>query len=161
MASFSFLGLSVTTCDGPFPVFTPSLFFHILLPPIILDSAFTLYDRDFLSNIGTILTYAIFGTLFNTFSVGLSLYGVESVAGPILVCEGDNIPCRADSGAGGCPGNYTQHNLTLTETLIFSSLISAVDPVAVLGRSLLCCLVKWISAHFLIFSDFRGDPCEH
>ena len=158
MASFSFLGLSVTTCDGPFPVFTPSLFFHILLPPIILDSAFTLYDRDFLSNIGTILTYAIFGTLFNTFSVGLSLYGVESVAGPILVCEGDNIPCRADSGAGGCPGNYTQHNLTLTETLIFSSLISAVDPVAVLGRSLVC-LVKWIPSHFLqflaIFEEIR------
>ena len=33
------------------PTFTAELFFNVLLPPIILDAAFTLYDRDFLSNL--------------------------------------------------------------------------------------------------------------
>ena len=31
--------------DHPFPKFTAELFFHFLLPPIILDSALALYDQ--------------------------------------------------------------------------------------------------------------------
>ena len=60
--------------NDPLPRFTSFLFFNVLLPPIVLDSAYSLYDRDFLDNLGSVLVYAIIGTLFNIFSVGFSLY---------------------------------------------------------------------------------------
>ncbi|KAI9561927.1 hypothetical protein GHT06_012889 [Daphnia sinensis] len=53
-----------------FPTFTPKLFFLILLPPIILESSYSLYDRAFADNIGTVLFYAVIGTIFNTFVIG-------------------------------------------------------------------------------------------
>ena len=101
----------------PFPQFTAELFFEILLPPIILDSALALYDEAFFDNFVSIMIFAIFGTLLNTFSIGYSLYGLS---------------------AGGVLGEFTTDNgtlahLTATECLMFSSLISAVDPVAVLA----------------------------
>ena len=58
----------------PFPKFTSSFFFDVLLPPLVLDSAYSLYDRDFLDNIGSILIFAVFGTLFNVFAIGYGLY---------------------------------------------------------------------------------------
>jgi NhaP-type Na+/H+ or K+/H+ antiporter len=42
-----------------FPEFGPELFFHWLLPPIILEAAYSLYHRAFLQNIGTILLFAV------------------------------------------------------------------------------------------------------
>lgn len=57
-----------------FPEFTSSLFFNILLPPIILDSAYSLYDRDFVHNLAAIVQLAVFGTLFNVFATGVGLY---------------------------------------------------------------------------------------
>ena len=58
----------------------------------------------------SILTFAVIGTVFNTFAVGFSLYGLSSAGVFSDVVD-----------------------LSATECLIFSSLISAVDPVAVLG----------------------------
>ena len=63
--------------DHPFQHFTAFLFFNILLPPIILDSAYSLHNRDFLDNIGSIMSFAIIGTLFNVFTVAYSLYFVN------------------------------------------------------------------------------------
>lgn len=94
-----------------FPQFTSTLFFNVLLPPIILDSAYTLYDRDFLANLGSVILFAVAGTLFNVFVIGYGLYGLASM---------------------GWMGTFSRH-LDSTEALIFSSLISAVDPVAVLA----------------------------
>ena len=82
------------------------------LPPKILtpqDSAYTLYDRDFLSNLGSVLLFAVVGTLFNTFVIGYGLYGAATL------------------GLMGSFPNGTE--LNSIESLIFSSLISAVDPV--------------------------------
>ena len=78
------------------------MFFH-------QDSAYTLYDRDFLSNLGSVLLFAVVGTLFNVFLIGYGLYYAASF------------------GLMGSFGNETQ--LNSIEALIFSSLISAVDPV--------------------------------
>ena len=39
--------------------FTPELFFHFLLPPIILEAAYSLYNKAFFDNIWTILLYAV------------------------------------------------------------------------------------------------------
>ena len=92
------------------PRFSSDVFFFLLLPPIILESAYSLHDRIFFTNLGTILLYAIAGTLINIFTIGPSLF---------------LIGLTGLFGAG--------INLTLIECLIFSTLISAVDPVAVLA----------------------------
>ena len=68
-----------------------------------------MYDRDFLSNLGSVLLFAVVGTLFNVFLVGYGLYYAASF------------------GLMGSFVNGTE--LNSVEALIFSSLISAVDPV--------------------------------
>ena len=68
-----------TNSSHPFPHFTAFLFFNILLPPIILDAAYSLHNRDFLDNIGSIMVFAIIGTLFNVFIVAYSLYFVNYI----------------------------------------------------------------------------------
>ncbi|KAG0726644.1 Sodium/hydrogen exchanger 2 [Chionoecetes opilio] len=75
---------------------------------IVLDAAYSLHDRAFFDNLGTVLVYAVIGTLINMAAIGPTLYGLNMI------------------GAMG-PMNFT-----FTEGLVFSSLISAVDPVAVL-----------------------------
>ena len=35
------------------------LFFHFLLPPIILEAAYSLYNKAFFDNLGSILLYAV------------------------------------------------------------------------------------------------------
>ncbi|KAF4527107.1 hypothetical protein B566_EDAN013741, partial [Ephemera danica] len=87
---------------------------------VILESAYSLYDRAFADNLYTILLYAVVGTLFNTFAIGALL---------LLV---------AQLGIMGSMSSYTAlesggYSLTLLDALVFSSLISAVDPVAVLA----------------------------
>ena len=99
------------THSNNFPQFTASLFFNVLLPPIILDSAFALYDRDFLDNFASILLYAVVGTLFNVFAIGGMLYLIYNI---------------------GAMGSFP-YPLDAISCLTFSSLISAVDPVAVLA----------------------------
>ncbi|XP_040565706.1 sodium/hydrogen exchanger 1 [Lepeophtheirus salmonis] len=94
----------------PFPTFTSDLFFNVLLPPVILDAAYSLYDREFVSNLGSVMIFAIIGTLFNIFIVGGLLRGIFMV---------------------GLMGRTQE--LSLLECLTFASLISAVDPVAVLA----------------------------
>ncbi|XP_071744820.1 LOW QUALITY PROTEIN: Na(+)/H(+) exchanger beta-like [Lepeophtheirus salmonis] len=101
---------SIFTEAHPFPKFTSNLFFNVLLPPVILDSAFSLYDRDFISNLGPVLLFAIIGTLVNIFVIGFILSALF---------------------VGGLMGDATF--LSPFECLIFSSLIAAVDPVAVLA----------------------------
>ena len=77
--SGGFIYYGVNSAVHPFPRFTSALFFNYLLPPIILDSAYSLYDRDFLYNIGSIITFAVIGTLFNVFTVGFGLYFINYV----------------------------------------------------------------------------------
>ncbi|XP_074647009.1 sodium/hydrogen exchanger 3-like isoform X2 [Tubulanus polymorphus] len=92
-------------------VLNSSTFFLFLLPPIVLDAGYFMPNRAFFDNIGTILLYAVIGTLFNTFAVGLSLYALTA---------------HGLDWMGGL-------QLDLMHCLLFSSLISAVDPVAVLA----------------------------
>ena len=84
--------------------FTSTLFFNILLPPIILDSAYNLYDRDFLSNLTNIVQFAVIGTLFNVFSIGYLLrafytsgimgdFKIENEAGELVNQDLSMIQC--------------------------------------------------------------------
>ncbi|XP_069724230.1 sodium/hydrogen exchanger 5 isoform X4 [Phaenicophaeus curvirostris] len=88
----------------------PNMFFLFLLPPIVLDSGYFMPSRLFFNNIGAILTYAVVGTLWNSFATGAALWGLHQAR---LMDPG------VEAG--------------LMDFLLFGSLISAVDPVAVLA----------------------------
>ncbi|XP_035738567.1 sodium/hydrogen exchanger 3-like isoform X5 [Vespa mandarinia] len=87
---------------------TPDTFFLYMLPPIILDAGYFMPNRLFFDHLGTILLFAVVGTIFNTLSIGASLW----VAGKLNIF--------------GC-------ETPLLDMFLFSALISAVDPVAVLA----------------------------
>ncbi|XP_035867885.1 sodium/hydrogen exchanger 5 isoform X3 [Phyllostomus discolor] len=88
----------------------PGTFFLFLLPPIVLDSGYFMPSRLFFDNLGAILTYAVVGTLWNTFTTGAALWGLQ---------QAGLMAPRVQAG--------------LLDFLLFGSLISAVDPVAVLA----------------------------
>jgi len=103
-----------------FPEFTPELFFYILLPPIILESAYSLHNKVFIDNILTILLFAVVGTILNFLLIG-----------GLLILGQDLYSYLPDSWTNGTSSNVTE--TTDVQILLFSSLISAVDPVAVLA----------------------------
>lgn len=95
---------------GETPPFLQSeVFFLFLLPPIILDAGYFLPLRQFTENLGTILIFAVVGTLWNAFFLGGLMYAVCLVGGEQI------------------------NNIGLLANLLFGSIISAVDPVAVLA----------------------------
>ncbi|KFM62766.1 Sodium/hydrogen exchanger 3, partial [Stegodyphus mimosarum] len=79
-----------------------------MLPPIVLDAGYFMPNRPFFDNLVTILMFAVVGTVFNAMSVGLSLWAV------------------------GLTGLYGVE-MPLLDTLLFSSIACAVDPIAVLA----------------------------
>ncbi|XP_051811265.1 Na(+)/H(+) exchanger beta-like [Acanthochromis polyacanthus] len=91
------------------PVLDSKLFFLYLLPPIILDAGYFLPIRPFTENLGTILVFAVLGTLWNVFFIGGTMFAVCQIEG---------------AGLG---------DVNLLSCLLFGSIISAVDPVAVLA----------------------------
>ncbi|KAI4886918.1 hypothetical protein NFI96_030434 [Prochilodus magdalenae] len=91
------------------PVLSAEAFFLYLLPPIVLDAGYFLPGHLFFENLGTIMWYAVLGTLWNVLGIGLSLYGL----------------CQL--------GGWGLEEVSLLHFLLFGSLIAAVDPVAVLS----------------------------
>ncbi|XP_050563882.1 sodium/hydrogen exchanger 3 isoform X6 [Spodoptera frugiperda] len=87
---------------------TPDTFFLYMLPPIILDAGYFMPNRLFFDHLGTILLFAVVGTVFNTLTIGASLWAC------------------GQTGMFGC-------TTPLLDMLLFAALISAVDPVAVLA----------------------------
>lgn len=91
------------------PILRSEIFFLFLLPPIILDAGYFLPLRQFTENLGTILIFAVVGTLWNAFFLGGLMYAVCQIGGSGL------------------------NHIGLLANLLFGSIISAVDPVAVLA----------------------------
>ncbi|XP_061679342.1 sodium/hydrogen exchanger 1b isoform X2 [Syngnathoides biaculeatus] len=91
------------------PALDAELFFLYLLPPIILDAGYFLPVRPFAENLGAILAFAVAGTLWNAFVVGGGVYAACRLEGERLA-DVDPLSC-----------------------LLFGSIVSAVDPVAVLA----------------------------
>ncbi|GMR63056.1 hypothetical protein PMAYCL1PPCAC_33251 [Pristionchus mayeri] len=83
----------------------PSWFFYYLLPVIVFEAGFCMKNKDFFSNLGTILLFAVAGTILNV---------------AMLV-----------SGLWIFHDTY-ESTLNLAEIILFSVIICAVDPVAVL-----------------------------
>jgi len=86
---------------------SPTTFFLILLPWIILNAGYNLPRRTFFDNIGVIVLFAIVGTVWNTFVVGLIIWGFSKIG--VLV------------------------QLVPLHMLVFASSLAATDPVAVLA----------------------------
>ena len=91
-----------------YQTFKHTLFFNLLLPPIILNSGYELKQNNFFRNFGSILTFAFIGTFISAVGLGVLVYiwsflGLESL------------------------------QLSLLECLIFGSTLSATDPVTILA----------------------------
>ncbi|KAM5180898.1 sodium/hydrogen exchanger 4-like [Mantella aurantiaca] len=91
------------------PAMRTDIYFLYLLPPIVLEGGYFLPTRPFFENIGTIIWWSVMGTLINAFGIGLSLYAI----------------CQIEA--------FALTDVNLLQNLLFGSLISAVDPVAVLA----------------------------
>ncbi|KAM9274707.1 sodium/hydrogen exchanger 9 [Cariama cristata] len=93
--------------------FDPSIFFNILLPPIIFHAGYSLKKRHFFRNLGSILTYAFLGTAISCIIIGLIMYGFVKAMVHI--------------------GQLKGWEFHFTDFLFFGSLMSATDPVTVLA----------------------------
>ena len=58
-----------TNSAGVSPL-TPTTFFFYMLPPIILDAGYFMPNRLFFDHLGTILLFAVIGTIWNTVTIG-------------------------------------------------------------------------------------------
>ena len=92
-------------------VLAAEVFFIYLLPPIILEAGYFMPNRPFFNNIGTILLFAIFNTIFNVLLTGLTLWAFSFTS-----LYGEN-----------------SDKFEALSLFVFASLISAVDPVSVLA----------------------------
>ncbi|KAH0579999.1 hypothetical protein H2248_002817 [Termitomyces sp. 'cryptogamus'] len=107
-----FVGLIVRLAPGTMIrdmlTFRHTLFFNLLLPPIILNSGYELKQENFFRNFGSILIFAFLGTFISAVGVGVLVWiwaslGLESL------------------------------ELSLIECLTFGSTLSATDPVTILA----------------------------
>nr|XP_014429526.1 sodium/hydrogen exchanger 9 isoform X2 [Pelodiscus sinensis]XP_014429527.1 sodium/hydrogen exchanger 9 isoform X1 [Pelodiscus sinensis] len=93
--------------------FDPSIFFNVLLPPIIFHAGYSLKKRHFFRNLGSVLTYAFLGTAISCFIIGLIMYGFVKAMLHVGQLKGEDFH--------------------FTDCLFFGSLMSATDPVTVLA----------------------------
>eukprot|EP00736_Rhodelphis_marinus_P005138 Rmarinus@m.2001 len=109
-------------------VFSSGFFTLVLLPPIILNSAFSMKKRNFFSNATPILTFTLFGTVLSALLFAVCIYMATML--PIWI-NGNTLNWR--------------------ECLIFGALIAPVDPVATLA------IMKHANADPFLFSVTFGE----
>ncbi|XP_028288236.1 sodium/hydrogen exchanger 9-like [Parambassis ranga] len=111
--------------------FDPEVLFNLFLPPIIFHGAYTLNQKRFTGNLGSILTYAFMGTIISCVCIGVSIYGFTRLI--VLL------------------GQAADGEFVLTDCLLFGAIMSATDPVSVLG--LLTELRVDLDLHTLLFGE--------
>jgi len=99
-------------------IFNPDTFFLLLLPLIIIDAGYFLPVKSIVENCGGVMMFAFIGTLFNIICLSLITYGYG------LYSEKLNLP--------NLQAEYYKE-LTILRSFMFGSVISAVDPVAVVA----------------------------
>eukprot|EP01064_Diplonema_japonicum_P028708 TRINITY_DN4471_c3_g3_i1.p1 TRINITY_DN4471_c3_g3~~TRINITY_DN4471_c3_g3_i1.p1 ORF type:complete len:688 (+),score=77.30 TRINITY_DN4471_c3_g3_i1:38-2065(+) len=91
--------------------FDEEIFSLFILPPIIFEAGFTLEHKGVMKNLGTILLYAVFGTLISSLIIGVLVYFISQLVFPELA----------------------DHPGAPFISMAFGALLSAVDPVAVIA----------------------------
>ncbi|XP_053198383.1 sodium/hydrogen exchanger 9-like [Scomber japonicus] len=111
--------------------FDPEVLFNLFLPPIIFHGAYTLNQKRFIGNLGSIFTFAFFGTIITFMTIGACIYGFTR----LMVLW----------------GHAADGDFLLTDCLMFGAIISTTDPVSVLG--LLSDLRVDLDLHALLFGE--------
>ena len=107
--------------------FDEEIFMYLLLPPIIFEAALSVNKREFRRRRGAIMVFAVFGTLLSSFVTGAATYYAS-------IYFGDK-------------------SLSVLDSLVFGTLISSIDPVAILSvlTSLKMCETDTI--YILVFGE--------
>ncbi|CAD5233422.1 unnamed protein product [Bursaphelenchus xylophilus] len=87
-------------------VFSPEIFFNVLLPPVIFNAGYSLKKRHFFRNIGSILSFVFIGCTLSSIFTSLIMFMFSWVF---------------------------RLGFTFIELLFFGAVISATDPVTVLA----------------------------
>ena len=87
--------------------FDEEIFMYLLLPPIIFEAALTVDKQEFRRRRGSIMVFAVFGTLLSSFITGATVYYSAK--------------------------HFGDEHLSILDSLVFGSLISSIDPVAILS----------------------------
>ncbi|XP_068575532.1 sodium/hydrogen exchanger 2-like [Cebidichthys violaceus] len=95
--------------EEPPAVLNSNVFFLYMLPLIVLDNGYFMPTRPFFENAGTVLWFAVVGTLWNSVGIGISLFAI----------------CQFEV--------FGVQDINLQENLLFASIIATVDPVAALN----------------------------
>ncbi|KAF7667343.1 hypothetical protein LDENG_00065280 [Lucifuga dentata] len=88
--------------------FDPEVLFNLFLPPIIFHGAYTLKQKRFIDNVGSILTFAFLGTIITCVIIGACVYGFTRLM--VLL------------------GQTADGDFFLTDCLLFGAIMSATDP---------------------------------
>lgn len=108
-----FVGLIINSIDSLSPPkFSPTAFLYGLLPPIVFAAGFSMKKRAFFQNFGSIVTFAVVGTVISTL--------IFSGCTILLMMIG-----FVDEGKLGSDPKI--------KIFLYGSLISAIDPVATLS----------------------------
>ncbi|KAM6900643.1 sodium/hydrogen exchanger 9-like [Xenentodon cancila] len=119
-------------CSSPFMEnFDLEVLFNLFLPPIIFYGGYTLNQKRFIKNLGPVLTYAFLGTMISCLCIGACTYGFT------------RLMVLLDPAKDG--------EFFLTDCLLFGAIMSATDPVSVLG--LLSDLHVDLDLHTLLFGE--------
>ncbi|XP_036935109.1 sodium/hydrogen exchanger 9-like isoform X2 [Acanthopagrus latus] len=117
--------------SGPLETFDPEVLFNLFLPTIIFHGAYTLNQKRFIENFGSVLTFAFMGTIISCVTIGACIYGFTRLT--VLL------------------GQAADGEFFLTDCLLFGAIISATDPVSVIG--LLSELRMDLDLHTLLFGE--------
>jgi len=107
--------------------FDEEIFMYLLLPPIIFEAALSVNKKEFRRRRGAIMVFAVFGTLLCSFVTGVATYYSAKYFG--------------------------NESLSVLDSLVFGSLISSIDPVAILSVLTSLKMSETDTIYILVFGE--------